>query len=562
YEFNFWLQQFIRIDLKESGSQHPPVKLFHKYRMLSIMITQYNQYLFLTWPCFVYINWANHCLFTFITIKSHEDLGTIGNIFFPGWVIFWILIELFAYYVPGKVAENSVNFTSSTLLRLKVGVMSLESHSLKSLRPFGVQDLNTIISPVDDNTDHFDRQYMSVLLSHSAYLSHADNYECLKFSATMPPLQILDIGRERFEINVQNFNTVLDKVPDKPVVLLSINGCMREGKSYVLSYFIRYLKHQGNDDWFTAILEDHESFNWKSGSTRDTIGINIWSEPFITKVDGREVAVILLDSQEENVLKNIQEYSKYAAAIASKSPKHQDTKPYFMFLIRDFEFVEEFDYGFHNKHIRPKRELNNPKNYYHGVFTDTNEMHEENREVRGVITECYKDIGMFLMPRPGTKFIKNGKKFSPDKEFQELLKEMTEHVMSNLVIKRIGTKEVTGTTLKAHIQSWADLCKSKEFPKAETIQEKQMECENNAAYEKALDHFGKKCDEMVMSSASGNIQENFSKKLRPLVHEAVELYKTSRTLGDDNDVRNYVLKLALNCAKNFNGRFGENVHSQ
>lgn len=84
---------------------------------------------------------------------------------------------------------------------------------------------------------------------------------------------------------------------------MGVAGAFRKGKSFLLNFFLRYLKHHGTnkpvdeDDWLASepVLE---GFSWRGGSERDTNGILIWSEPFILRDrNGEEIAVILMDTQ-------------------------------------------------------------------------------------------------------------------------------------------------------------------------------------------------------------------------------------------------------------------------
>lgn len=71
------------------------------------------------------------------------------------------------------------------------------------------------------------------------------------------------------------------KIRDKPVAVLSVAGPLRSGKSFLLSFMIRYLRSLHAENW----LEDQEAplqgFQWRGGSERHTVGIAVWSEVFL-----------------------------------------------------------------------------------------------------------------------------------------------------------------------------------------------------------------------------------------------------------------------------------------
>lgn len=88
----------------------------------------------------------------------------------------------------------------------------------------------------------------------------------------------------------------------------------RTGKSFLLSWFLRYLETRcvrrsaaaslEADDckgWFERVqtLNQHEgSFDWRGGKERNTTGMWMWSDPyFLPGPSGDEVAVLLVDTQ-------------------------------------------------------------------------------------------------------------------------------------------------------------------------------------------------------------------------------------------------------------------------
>jgi atlastin len=88
-------------------------------------------------------------------------------------------------------------------------------------------------------------------------------------------------------------------VRDKQVVVVSVAGAFRKGKSFLLDFFLRYLNHDGAANWLGAPDEKLTGFPWRGGSERFTTGILMWSEPFIVRIPqtGEEVAVLLMDTQ-------------------------------------------------------------------------------------------------------------------------------------------------------------------------------------------------------------------------------------------------------------------------
>lgn len=94
-------------------------------------------------------------------------------------------------------------------------------------------------------------------------------------------------------------NTLLKPaLKNKKVVVVSVVGTYRKGKSFLLDFFLRYMNAVDKSNWLGDPNEPLTGFHWRCGSERDTTGIHIWSEPFLCKLpSGEEVAVLFLDTQ-------------------------------------------------------------------------------------------------------------------------------------------------------------------------------------------------------------------------------------------------------------------------
>lgn len=64
---------------------------------------------------------------------------------------------------------------------------------------------------------------------------------------TPKPIEII-VPEEghKFKLDIEALEEILceDDVRDKPVVVLSVAGAFRKGKSFLLDFFLRYLSHK------------------------------------------------------------------------------------------------------------------------------------------------------------------------------------------------------------------------------------------------------------------------------------------------------------------------------
>nr|KAF6499084.1 atlastin GTPase 1 [Molossus molossus] len=115
------------------------------------------------------------------------------------------------------------------------------------------------------------------------------------------PVQVLVVkDHHSFELDETALNRILlsEAVRDKEVVVVSVAGAFRKGKSFLMDFMLRYMYNQESVDWVGDYNEPLTGFSWRGGSERETTGIQIWSEVFlINKPDGKKVAVLLMDTQ-------------------------------------------------------------------------------------------------------------------------------------------------------------------------------------------------------------------------------------------------------------------------
>jgi len=150
-----------------------------------------------------------------------------------------------------------------------------------------------------------------------------DAADDLDIEPTPSARQIVSVGTESdsyaFTFHEEELNAILAKVPAGwKVCVISVVGAFRTGKSFLLSWFLRYLEencvrksdenanaadgtNQDGKKWYERVqtLNQHEgSFDWRGGKERNTTGMWMWSEPyFLPRENGEEVAILLVDTQ-------------------------------------------------------------------------------------------------------------------------------------------------------------------------------------------------------------------------------------------------------------------------
>nr|XP_046917719.1 atlastin-3-like isoform X2 [Dermatophagoides farinae] len=346
------------------------------------------------------------------------------------------------------------------------------------------------------------------------------------------PIQIVKVTDERkFELDVDALGSILlrDSIRDTPVVVVSIAGDFRKGKSFMLNHFLGYLQANStnhnnnsnnnngqndgssslspsNDDWLADPTAPLKGFSWRGGCQRDTTGILMWSEPFLVRTsDDKEVAVILMDTQGAfdseytvkdsatvfalstmtssiqvfNIMHNLQEDNLQVLEIFLEYGRlalesvHEKPFQKLVFLIRDWSYPYEHPYGFDGGHRLLEKKLE---------LKET--MPEQLQRVRRKIRECFKEIGCFLMPHPGARVATaqnfDGRLGDYDQDFAHHLRQFVPNLLapSRIIPKEIGGRPITGRQLLEYFKVYINVFAGDTMPEPKTMLEATAEANN------------------------------------------------------------------------------------
>jgi len=141
----------------------------------------------------------------------------------------------------------------------------------------------------------------------------------------------LDMANRKVEVDedaLGQLEQVFRSIGSHKVAVVTVMGALRTGKSFLLDLFLRYLRHgafdgeptepvppRGGDEefplpsWITAagdriqggndqdVQSKTAGFRYRAGMDACTEGIWVWSKPFLRTVNGKTLAVVLMDTQ-------------------------------------------------------------------------------------------------------------------------------------------------------------------------------------------------------------------------------------------------------------------------
>ncbi|KAL4710857.1 hypothetical protein ACJJTC_012949 [Scirpophaga incertulas] len=399
-------------------------------------------------------------------------------------------------------------------------------------------------------------------------------------------VQVVTTGADHtFALDEEALSKLLlaEDVRDRAVVVLSVAGAFRKGKSFLLDFFLRYMHHKygsgGGGEWLGEEDEPLVGFSWRGGSERDTTGILMWSEIFkATLDDGEKVAIILLDTQGAfdsestvrdcatvfalstmlssvqiyNLSQNIQEddlqhlqlfteYGRLALEDSGRTPFQR-----LQFLVRDWSFPYEAPYGADGGHTILQRRLK-----------VSDKQHPELQSLRKHIAACFEEVACFLMPHPGLKVATNphfdGRLSDIEGEFKRSLQQLVPMLLAprNLVAKRINGQPVRAKDLLHYFRCYMTIYKGNDLPEPKSMLVATAEANNLTAVAEARDVYT-----ALMEEVCGGARPYLQHQLLHAEHQrardkALLAFHAKRKMGGDDFSRTYRDQLALDLEEHY-----------
>ncbi|XP_014218612.1 atlastin isoform X2 [Copidosoma floridanum] len=401
------------------------------------------------------------------------------------------------------------------------------------------------------------------------------------------PVQIVQTHPDHtFELDEDALTEILlqEDIKDRSVVVVSVAGAFRKGKSFLLDFFLRYMdskyvKKENTDSWLGGENEPLSGFSWRGGSERDTTGILMWSKVFPTTLSsGERVAVILMDTQgafdsqstvrdcatvfalstmlssvqiynlsqniQEDDLQHLQLFTEYGRLALEKSGSTPFQR--LQFLVRDWSYPYEADYGAEGgmKILSRRLEI-------------SDRQHPELQSLRKHIKSCFSDISCFLMPHPGLKIATNpkfdGRLSEIESEFKQQLRLLVPLLLApeNLVTKKINGQVVKAKELLEYFKSYIKIYKGDELPEPKSMLVATAEANNLSAVAEAKDLYLQMMDCVCGGTkpflATAHLESEHSR----CVDRALYQFENKRKMGGEEFSQMYMEKLKKDIEEAF-----------
>ncbi|XP_033000929.1 atlastin-2 isoform X2 [Lacerta agilis] len=385
------------------------------------------------------------------------------------------------------------------------------------------------------------------------------------------PIQIVLAHEDdhNFELDESALERILlqEHIRDLNIVVVSVAGAFRKGKSFLLDFMLRYMYNKESSSWIGGSQEPLTGFTWRGGCERETTGIQIWSEVFvIPKPDGTKVAVLLMDTQgafdsqstikdcatvfalstmtssvqvynlsqniQEDDLQHLQLFTEYGRLAMEEI--YQKPFQTLMFLIRDWSYPYEHPYG-----------LAGGKQFLEKRLQVKVHQHEELQNVRKHIHSCFSNLGCFLLPHPGLKVATNpsfdGRLNDIDDDFKSELRNLVPLLLApeNLVEKEISGSKVTCRDLVQYFKAYIKIYQGEELPHPKSMLQATAEANNLAAVAGAKDTYNKGMEQVCGGDKPYIAPADLERKHQDLKELAIKQFRSVKKMGGEDFCRRY-----------------------
>ncbi|XP_053443690.1 atlastin-2 isoform X1 [Nycticebus coucang] len=385
------------------------------------------------------------------------------------------------------------------------------------------------------------------------------------------PVQIVLAHEDdhNFELDEEALEQILlqEHIRDLNIVVVSVAGAFRKGKSFLLDFMLRYMYNKDSQSWIGGNNEPLTGFTWRGGCERETTGIQVWNEVFvIDRPNGTKVAVLLMDTQgafdsqstikdcatvfalstmtssvqvynlsqniQEDDLQHLQLFTEYGRLAMEEI--YQKPFQTLMFLIRDWSYPYEHSYG-----------LEGGKQFLEKRLQVKQNQHEELQNVRKHIHNCFSNLGCFLLPHPGLKVATNpsfdGRLKDIDDDFKRELRNLIPLLLApeNLVEKEISGSKVTCRDLVEYFKAYIKIYQGEELPHPKSMLQATAEANNLAAVAGARDIYCKSMEQVCGGDKPYIAPSDLERKHLDLKEVAIKQFRSVKKMGGDEFCRRY-----------------------
>ncbi|CAJ0960119.1 unnamed protein product, partial [Mesorhabditis belari] len=278
------------------------------------------------------------------------------------------------------------------------------------------------------------------------------------FSQGLVPLfDITEEGETVF--HRENLDSLCVQIGERPVAIISTAGKFRQGKTFWSNVLLDGLRKDQAGYKDDEHIGGHGGIRFQSGYERHTRGIMVWPKVFDRKdKEGKDIAVILIDTQGTfDTCSDIADSAViFAISLLMSSIKidAQDLDALNVFISFSQKTDEKVGQHFILM-MRDALETGLQPEYISYLRSGTRRAPELLRLMDGVF-DAFESVECYMVPRPSEHVLRaSGEIRAGDcgSDFLMGLCGAANHVLNNLVAKKVMGTPLTGSTLKQYVEN-------------------------------------------------------------------------------------------------------------
>ncbi|KAB0356998.1 hypothetical protein FD755_008390, partial [Muntiacus reevesi] len=340
------------------------------------------------------------------------------------------------------------------------------------------------------------------------------------------PVQIVLAHEDdhNFELDEEALEQILlqEHIRDLNIVVVSVAGAFRKGKSFLLDFMLRYMYNK-----VAVLLMDTQGAFDSQSTIKDCATVFALS----TMTSSVQVYNLSQNIQEDD-LQHLQLFTEYGRLAMEEI--YQKPFQTLMFLIRDWSYPYEHSYG-----------LEGGKQFLEKRLQVKQNQHEELQNVRKHIHNCFSNLGCFLLPHPGLKVATNpsfdGRLKDIDEDFKRELRNLVPLLLApeNLVEKEISGSKVTCRDLVEYFKAYIKIYQGEELPHPKSMLQATAEANNLAAVAGAREIYCKSMEQVCGGDKPYIAPSDLERKHLDLKEVAIKQFRSVKKMGGDEFCRRY-----------------------
>ncbi|NXS64019.1 ATLA2 protein, partial [Brachypteracias leptosomus] len=345
------------------------------------------------------------------------------------------------------------------------------------------------------------------------------------------PIQIVLAHEDdhNFELDEEALEKILlqEHIKDLNIVVVSVAGAFRKGKSFLLDFMLRYMYNRVSNLDFPC---------------RRKV---VW---YFSHLHLYLVAVLLMDTQGAF---DSQSTIKDCATVFALSTMTSSVQKNVVYMLDTYTF---FFYQLFTEYGRLAMEeiYQKPFQFLLPLFLQVKQnQHEELQNVRKHIHSCFSNLGCFLLPHPGLKVATNpnfdGRLNDIDEDFKKELRNLVPLLLApeNLVEKEISGSKVTCRDLVEYFKAYIKIYQGEELPHPKSMLQATAEANNLAAVAGAKDLYSKGMEQVCGGDKPYIAPSDLERKHQDFRESAVRQFRSVKKMGGEEFCRRYQEQLEV-----------------